>query len=814
MLEEGARLRLAVDGDFEQDATVLYCNSRGTVCKLQYDSGHVKTVNLNKQQYKEVEAGSQPRRSDQARAAASTAEAAECRADEPAGASGHEAAEAGEGGTQEEPGSGAEGEDEGHEGNGDVEEEEEEAEQEDGLPELDAFDAGTRDAVEAFAAAATPAALLRPSPNLAELARQAAQALYAYTASAAPAPAGTASAASEQPAQELLVDGFDAEQVWLQLEAAAPALLRRARRLLRRAGDAPSLIDADTEAALNDLLQPASSSSEDEDGGEALDAGRRNGTRDGARGDAETSEEADEGGDQGSEGEAEEGRAARKAGRPHKALPGEDRFMRLDDMEAFLQDAECNAATVDDDASPDEDGEDAARVAGDGEGGGEDEEEAALDALLDDAAQLVGGRRRRRVRFEEPAPRSGWSDEEADDGAGAMYADLFGGSGAGATPRRRQQQRSDGSDGGEEAATDEDDDAAGGAGKAAGGGAAGAALSTHERRLARMAARIARMEEANMGEREWFLRGEAGAGSRPLNSALEVDLDFERAVRPPPAPTEVATASLEDLIRRRCAERRWDDPPKVAPPAPEVKRRELELNDQKSAKGLGELYAEEYVAAKTGGAAEDKQEGVRVEARALVAALTARLDALSHFHFAPRPVVEDLTVRADVPALAMEEVAPQVVSEAAMRRAEEVFRAEAGGAAAAETELSREERRARRAKKKRAFKKRGAGEEQQRRARPAVQGGDAQTAGRKSAAADAAAEADAKVARRKARKVAKAGLIGKAPGNGARSRTDFSKSAAVFGRLQDRAEAAAAGVAAPAKVRPAAAAASSKALKM
>lgn len=82
--------------------------------------------------------------------------------------------------------------------------------------------------------------------------------------------------------------------------------------------------------------------------------------------------------------------------------------------------------------------------------------------------------------------------------------------------------------------------------------------------------------------------GSKGAGpraaSRPLNSALEVDLDFETAARPPPAPTEAATASLEDLIRARCAERRWDDPPRVAPPAPEVKRHELELDDAKSAK--------------------------------------------------------------------------------------------------------------------------------------------------------------------------------------------------------------------------------------
>ena len=77
------------------------------------------------------------------------------------------------------------------------------------------------------------------------------------------------------------------------------------------------------------------------------------------------------------------------------------------------------------------------------------------------------------------------------------------------------------------------------------------------------------------------------------------------------------------------------------------------------AQGLGELYEEEYQAA-AGGAAEDKEEPLRTEACALLKALFLKLDALSHFSFAPKPVVEDMAVRADVPALAMEEVAPQV----------------------------------------------------------------------------------------------------------------------------------------------------------
>lgn len=85
--------------------------------------------------------------------------------------------------------------------------------------------------------------------------------------------------------------------------------------------------------------------------------------------------------------------------------------------------------------------------------------------------------------------------------------------------------------------------------------------------------------------------------------------------------------------------------------------------------GLGEVYEEEYVAAAHGvPTAEDKDNTVRKEARTLMKELFAKLDALSHFHFAPKPVVEEMSVRADVPALAMEEVAPQVRMLALYRR--------------------------------------------------------------------------------------------------------------------------------------------------
>lgn len=57
--------------------------------------------------------------------------------------------------------------------------------------------------------------------------------------------------------------------------------------------------------------------------------------------------------------------------------------------------------------------------------------------------------------------------------------------------------------------------------------------------------------------------------------------------------------------------------------------------------------------------------------KGLFAELSAKLDALSHLSLTPKPIVTDLEVHADVPAIAMEEAAPVATSMAAMQAPEE-----------------------------------------------------------------------------------------------------------------------------------------------
>ena len=279
---------------------------------------------------------------------------------------------------------------------------------------------------------------------------------------------------------------------------------------------------------------------------------------------------------------------------------------------------------------------------------------------------------------------------------------------------------------------------------------------------------------------------------------LEADVEFDHVAAPPPAVSEEMTARLEDVIKARVAEQRFDDVERVEPSTRDDRGRRTptELDDVKSKKGLGDIYADDYAAqkhlAKTGARLdEEKEDPVAVEARALFAALAVKLDALSNFNFAPKPVVQEMQIKTDAPALQAEEVAPLAASGASRAAPEEVFaggegaggvRGSAAGDVKADAELSKEDRKAARAKRKRKAKAVGNERERVRTKRE-----------REKEAKEKAAE-DAGFTR-KAPKVA---MLAAAPAGG-RSKSEFSKSSKVFGMLQEAKEADARGLGKPKK---------------
>ena len=72
---------------------------------------------------------------------------------------------------------------------------------------------------------------------------------------------------------------------------------------------------------------------------------------------------------------------------------------------------------------------------------------------------------------------------------------------------------------------------------AAGGGSSNT-LSAHERQQERMKAKLTKLEQQQLAEKPWQLKGEVNAQKRPKNSLLEADLDFEQGSKAAPVITE------------------------------------------------------------------------------------------------------------------------------------------------------------------------------------------------------------------------------------------------------------------------------------
>lgn len=168
-------------------------------------------------------------------------------------------------------------------------------------------------------------------------------------------------------------------------------------------------------------------------------------------------------------------------------------------------------------------------------------------------------------------------------------------------------------------------------------------LTAYEARLAAIRDQIAQLEAENVGEKDWMLKGEVSSRLRPINTLLEEDLDFETVQKAVPVITDEVVQDLEQRIKARILESRFDDVIRKRPvdDKPFLPSKLFELQDTKSKESLAQIYENEFITAQSGSTSNDRDSKLQKEHDEIEKqweSICYRLDALCNAHFTPKQV--------------------------------------------------------------------------------------------------------------------------------------------------------------------------------
>ncbi|KAF8642351.1 hypothetical protein AX16_009620 [Volvariella volvacea WC 439] len=204
-------------------------------------------------------------------------------------------------------------------------------------------------------------------------------------------------------------------------------------------------------------------------------------------------------------------------------------------------------------------------------------------------------------------------------------------------------------------------------------------LSTHEKRMALLQKQIEELEDENVAPKDWVLMGEATSRTRPQNSLLAEDLEFDRVAKAVPVVTVEAVKALEDRIRARILEGQFDDVVRLRPVDDKLflPSRFVELKETKSTQSLAQVYEEDYLAqrdgSKPGGARDEKLQKEHTEIENLWESICSKLDALCNAHFTPKQPKATISTISNASTTILESALPTTKSAVSMLAPEEVF---------------------------------------------------------------------------------------------------------------------------------------------
>lgn len=243
-----------------------------------------------------------------------------------------------------------------------------------------------------------------------------------------------------------------------------------------------------------------------------------------------------------------------------------------------------------------------------------------------------------------------------------------------------------------------------------------------------------RQAEQNRLAGSWQMKGEVAGGDRPRDALLDEDLIMEHALPSAPVITESLTAKLEERLKKRILANHFDDVvrrnPRLTNIHEDARAQKILLQDkmdmegQKSKASLVDLYEKEFLERQQKNNSSSSSSG---KDGAVATALSAmeqdelktlqqwkriaqHLDALSNFHFTPKPVAADLDARVravqdQAPAISVESKGMFALSREKVLAPQDLFRPKLGGAAqasgATKEEMTPDEKRSVRAAHKR-----------------------------------------------------------------------------------------------------------------